>query len=840
MNELEPNAVLRGRYRVKGALAPPSGFNRTYLAEDIDRPGSPLCVIKQLRSDNRNQTFLENAKRLFYTEAVTLEQLGKKHDRIPQLLAFFVEHENFYLVQDFIEGRPLDEELRVGYQWSEEQVQLLLGEVLEILKFVHSQGVIHRDLKPDNLIRRSSDRRLVLVDFGAVKQILPTTGQDGSKLTVSVGTPGYMPAEQLNGMPSPSSDLYALGIIAIQALTGIDSYDLPKDPTTGEIIWQASTSASHALKQVLTQMVRYHFRERYQSAEEVLQALNSLNQTRTPRALITGLHRLFTRQTSIFKPANTSNTYINSQTALISNTTTTPPQRTTLPTEIAQSAQTQHSTTIVSSPTQPAIADMAESVDQDIVSDAAPTGIDADAIAVESVDEGVDDAATDLADNANNNGATDPSDVVDPDIADHIAIALPTPQTPHPHQDVVDAEDHATHHEGVLQNEVTDITDRGADDSAFSSTDIATNDSAIAPPKSVKEPPPSMTSAMEQPIIEQPIIAAAIAVSGTQIIEPPKSITPTDIPAVAPATTDEPFPPKPSDSALASSALPVPQRSRLVMRLGGVLILAGVTVGTLYWFQQQQYRKYERVIATMNVLKNSGDYDQCIQQSETFSSRYDNLNLSAQNLLGECRVAQAVKLAEQDQFEAAIALINRVTPDMSSYVQVSPLLQKWASVMLANATNLYRQGEFEAAIAVLKVIPENTPMSEQAKKAIADWQAEQQANQTYLNEAQQALSEQKWQTALNTIKLIQILGAPVERNSPYWNSTLQPIAVEAEQKLAEQQRQQEAAERARQQQTSNSNSSRNQSSGSSSPRRQSSGGGSSQRTGGGLSPSRRL
>jgi serine/threonine-protein kinase len=270
--------LLDHRYQVIRVLAT-GGFGQTYIAQDTRRPGNPICVVKHLKPSNGSKIF-DTAKRLFNSEAETLEKLGN-HDQIPRLLAYFDENHEFYLVQEFIEGHPLSDELVPGHQWSESQVIHLLQEILTILEFVHSQGVIHRDIKPDNIIRRASDNKLVLVDFGAVKQLRSTyhslSGQ--ATATVAIGTPGYMPTEQGQGKPRPNSDIYALGIIAVQAITGVAPVDLQEDPNTGEILWHLAP-VSHELADIIDRMVRYHFKDRYQTATEALQSLKLLSPLR--------------------------------------------------------------------------------------------------------------------------------------------------------------------------------------------------------------------------------------------------------------------------------------------------------------------------------------------------------------------------------------------------------------------------------------------------------------------------------------------------------------------------------------------------------------------------------
>ncbi|WP_414549514.1 protein kinase domain-containing protein [Anabaena sp. CCY 0017] len=264
--------LLDHRYQVIRVLAQ-GGFGQTYIAQDTRRPGNPVCVVKHLKPATSDPRVFETAKRLFNSEAETLENLGN-HDQIPRLLAYFDENQEFYLVQEFIAGQTLAEELIPGQPWSESQVLQLLQGVLEILVFVHSQGVIHRDIKPDNIIRRACDQKLVLVDFGAVKQLrLPMVTVGGQPTaTVAIGTPGYMPTEQGQGKPRPNSDIYSLGIIAIQALTGVPAAELQEDPNTGELLWQHLVNVNYRLAALLTKMVHYHFKDRYQSAAEALQA----------------------------------------------------------------------------------------------------------------------------------------------------------------------------------------------------------------------------------------------------------------------------------------------------------------------------------------------------------------------------------------------------------------------------------------------------------------------------------------------------------------------------------------------------------------------------------------
>ncbi|MGB7442681.1 MAG: serine/threonine-protein kinase [Coleofasciculaceae cyanobacterium] len=284
LQEINQPDILGGRYKIISELGE-GGFGHTFLAEDMHMPGHACCVVKQLKPKNIDAESLQTARRLFNTEAEALYQLGN-HDQIPRLLAHFEENQEFYLAQELIEGEQLSEELVLGQPWSESKVIALLLDILQILTFVHQKGVIHRDIKPSNLIRRRQDNRIVLIDFGAVKQVRDVANfQVGqTDLTIAIGTKGYMPNEQLAGTPQFSSDIYAIGMIGIQALTGVKPRNLGVDPRTSEINWHKALGnlpneycqPSSELTSILDRMVLYDFRERYQTALEAWEALKKI------------------------------------------------------------------------------------------------------------------------------------------------------------------------------------------------------------------------------------------------------------------------------------------------------------------------------------------------------------------------------------------------------------------------------------------------------------------------------------------------------------------------------------------------------------------------------------
>ena len=310
--------VISGRYQIIQSLGG-GGFGQTFLAEDLQLPDHHKCVVKRLQPTSNENFVWEIASRLFESEARVLHKLGN-HDRIPRLLAHFAEDHEFYLVQELVEGYDLAHEITSversadGYpvgRMNEAQAIAFLIDVLEILTFVHQQGAIHRDIKPANLMRRRTDGRLVLMDFGAVKQVGPAIAASTIGSTVAIGTDGYMPNEQAIGKPRPCSDLYAVGAIAIQGLTGVAPNLLSEDLETGELAWRHSpdhaalkyrAQVSDEFAMIIDKLVKYDFRDRYQSAEAVLIDLQKLEVPIAPTLLSTTVQTNFPELTSAFNP----------------------------------------------------------------------------------------------------------------------------------------------------------------------------------------------------------------------------------------------------------------------------------------------------------------------------------------------------------------------------------------------------------------------------------------------------------------------------------------------------------------------------------------------------------
>jgi len=268
--------LLRDRYRVVKALAQ-GGFGATFLASDIALPGEPPCVIKQLRPNSNVPHVLQMARDLFRREAKTLGKIGN-HPQVPRLLDYFELNQEFYLVQEYIQGATLQQEVKQGGPFTEAGVKQFLSEILPVMQYLHSNQVIHRDIKPANLIRRTHDAKLVMIDFGAVKdQVNPdvnSASEQTALTSYAIGTPGYAPPEQMAMRPVYASDIYALGVTCIYLLSGKAPKDMDYDPSTGELLWQKYIHVSDSFEKVLQKMLEVSVKHRYQSASDLLRALD--------------------------------------------------------------------------------------------------------------------------------------------------------------------------------------------------------------------------------------------------------------------------------------------------------------------------------------------------------------------------------------------------------------------------------------------------------------------------------------------------------------------------------------------------------------------------------------
>lgn len=268
-----PGQLFRERYRIVKILAS-GGFGVTYLAQDGGIPGSPLCVIKQLCPKVDGPLALERAKRRFRKEAKVLAKVGS-HSQIPRLLDYFTINDGFYLVQEYIPGQVLTKEVRRYGPQSERHVKQFLREILPVIKFIHRCRIIHRDIKPPNIIRCADDGRLVLIDFGAVRECLGDLGEGSyhNPITQFVGTPGFAPPEQQALRPTYASDIYALGMTCLFLMTGKTPIEFDSDPKMGNVLWRHLVRVSSHFAGVLDKMLSPDLADRYETVDDLMRAL---------------------------------------------------------------------------------------------------------------------------------------------------------------------------------------------------------------------------------------------------------------------------------------------------------------------------------------------------------------------------------------------------------------------------------------------------------------------------------------------------------------------------------------------------------------------------------------
>ncbi|MEH2107402.1 serine/threonine-protein kinase [Nostoc sp.] len=267
--------LLGGRYRPTQVLSDEGGFGRTYLAKDIHKLNE-CCVVKQFAPKLQGTGPLTKAIQLFKQEASRLQELAED-PQIPTLLAYFEQNGYLFLVQQFINGQNLLKEWETRGRYSEIEIREFLLDLLPVLKFIHVRGVIHRDIKPQNIIRRQSDGRLVLIDFGASKQLTATVQ---TKMGTVIGSHGYTALEQMqDGKAYPASDLFSLGATCFHLLTGVRPSQLWIQQGYGWVSsWRQylnspgrnGVSVSTELGEVLDKLLQLDIQKRYQSADEVI------------------------------------------------------------------------------------------------------------------------------------------------------------------------------------------------------------------------------------------------------------------------------------------------------------------------------------------------------------------------------------------------------------------------------------------------------------------------------------------------------------------------------------------------------------------------------------------
>ncbi|MGA1474388.1 MAG: protein kinase domain-containing protein [Prochlorothrix sp.] len=297
MTAIVPGTLIASRYHITQVLGQ-GGFGRTYLAEDRNR-FDEACVLKEFAPQVQGPDALKKAQDLFQREAGVLYRLS--HPQIPcfrELLRTKIHDRDYLLlVQDYIEGctyrELLTDRQSQGTRFVEAEVRQILECLLPVLAYIHRNGVIHRDISPDNLMWRQADQLPVLIDLGGVKQAAvsvmsayqaeeDTAGFPRSEALTRLGKVGYAPPEQMQqGSVYPHSDLYALAVTMLVLLTGQEPQAL-LDPHTLEWRWREWVVVQPDFGAVLDQMLELRPSDRYPNAETVLQALTGSVSPLTP------------------------------------------------------------------------------------------------------------------------------------------------------------------------------------------------------------------------------------------------------------------------------------------------------------------------------------------------------------------------------------------------------------------------------------------------------------------------------------------------------------------------------------------------------------------------------
>jgi serine/threonine protein kinase, bacterial len=319
MNTVNLGAILSDRYRILKKLGE-GGFGNTYLAEDINR-FNELCVLKEFAPKLQEENAIAKAKDLFQREAGVLYQL--KHPQIPKFRELFQvklqDKEHLFLVQDYVEGQNYRHLLRnrqsQGLGFSESEMTQLLLQLLPVLHYIHSLGVIHRDISPENIMLRNSDMLPVLIDFGGVKHIEAEVeyqvlgSSQNTDLLTRLGKIGYAPDEQLNrGLVFPHSDLFALAVTILVLLTGREPQQLMNHDTL-EWEWEKYIRLSPQFTSVLQKMLAKQPGNRFTSAQEILSVLQNFStippiQSNLTQPITQAPH---TAVTMVAAPTNNSN-----------------------------------------------------------------------------------------------------------------------------------------------------------------------------------------------------------------------------------------------------------------------------------------------------------------------------------------------------------------------------------------------------------------------------------------------------------------------------------------------------------------------------------------------------
>jgi serine/threonine protein kinase len=831
--------VLAGRYRVIQTLGE-GGLAKTYIAEDHLQPSRPKCAVKLLKPASNDSSFLPIARRLFRKEAEILEKLGRHH-QIPQLLAHFEEKKEFFIIQEFIEGHTLSTELPSGHCWSENKVILMLQDILKTLEFVHSYNVIHRDIKPNNLIRRDEDGKLVLIDFGAVKQVGDpriTTKAPLTPKTISIGTQGYMPTEQARGKPRLNSDIYALGMIGIQALTGIDPINLQED-ADGEVIWQNHAKVSDRLGLVLSKMVCYHFRDRYQSATEVLQALESLNNYSldSQPILANSQQSSITLSESNLRETKVSLGEKHSKVKVISNdiveeseislevnksiTKEVSPEKLR---ETKISLDNKHLDTKQISETNFRKTKKSQGIDpwSSWDNENNPENLEQPKTSVDI--KKINSETLSLERSRRTQGFVEKdswgfwnSETDSKSLQNMTKNSLKTDYLNSENTSQIEPKDSR-----VAQNNTKN------DQTLVSKPEIRETkmslenkhlDIKVAPKLDLKETKISLknehknSKSVSQSKLEETKISlpnkhlklqsnSQVNLQETKLsLSNEKSNTKTvsnlAIEKIKISIDIKQLKFKINFKDIEKITNPIfltlsqfhrvdfntfiknNKKKSLLIGSGLGLVIISLYVVYSNLKERQLYSQIQQDLEQIEMLKTAKQYQECINLAQIFPRTFSDLSIEADTLLEECYMEQLTKaqdLANQSKFKDAIHLASQIPKDMNIYSKAQELISQWSQQIYQIANNKYQEGKLEEAIAIAQAVPTSSPMATELQVTVKQWNKDWKLNQTYLQAAKKGLNESRWQDAIDEAKKV--------KNNKFLRNQSQEIVKKAESEIS--------------------------------------------------------
>lgn len=267
-------------------------FGKTFLAQDLHN-GGRNCVIKKFlpnlsQPEKICDLYNQKARNLFKDEAILLGILGN-HNQVPNLIANFQDKDDFYIVQEYIDGENLHSELENNGIFSEQKMWAFLIKISTALEYVHSHKIVHRDINPRNIMRRFSDDQIFLIDFGSAKQIhtTPSTKTNMTLDGTTLGTRGYTPYRQYHlGKVDYSNDIFSVGATCFHLMTNLYPPELYNRIGNGDkwvehFLPYLNGNYSENLVSIIEKMLVQGVDTRYVSVSEMIADTNGLSRNKS-------------------------------------------------------------------------------------------------------------------------------------------------------------------------------------------------------------------------------------------------------------------------------------------------------------------------------------------------------------------------------------------------------------------------------------------------------------------------------------------------------------------------------------------------------------------------------